>query len=424
MRWARTKAHLPVPKKMKFRDIESWSTYWKQLRSVLLDPRVDEEALDASLRKARARIQLPVLWLLGKTQAGKTSIIRALTGSEAAEIGNGFQSCTRSSRFYDFPGDAPVVRFLDTRGLGETAYDPTEDIRYCESRAHLVVAVMKAADTDQDTVLEVVRAVRRRHPDWPVLFVHTGLHELYPPGSAHILPWPYADEPLPDTIPVDLRRALAVRRDALRDLPGFAHVSSVAVDLTLPEDGFEPADYGVAALWREIEALTELGLQQQLGGDTGVRDVYARTAHQHIVGYSLTAAGLGALPVVDLVAVSAIQAKLLHGLATLYGQRWDRRSVTEFLGLFGAGFASGYLARMAGRAVLKVIPYLGQTVGAVWGASSSGATTYALGKAAVYFFVRRRDGLNVDPDTLRRIYAESLERGAEILRTRLRGASE
>ena len=74
--------------------------------------------------------------------------------------------------------------------------------------------------------------------------------------------------------------------------------------------------------------------------------------------------------------------------------------------------------------MVKVIPFWGQTIGALWGASSSGATTYALGKTAIYFFVRRKDGLNVDPEVLRRIYAEELERGASILKDRLRGKSE
>ena len=98
--------------------------------------------------------------------------------------------------------------------------------------------------------------------------------------------------------------------------------------------------------------------------------------------------------------------------------------MTEFLGLMGAGIASSYLIRLLSRAVVKVIPFWGQTVGAVWGASSSGATTYALGKAAIYFFIRRKDGLNVDPEALRRIYADELERGASLLKERLRGKPE
>ncbi|PTQ85890.1 YcjF family protein [Nitrosomonas ureae] len=409
---------------MKLSDLKNWTNYWEQLRTALLEPRVDENLLEASLREARAKMPVPVLWLLGKTQAGKTSIIRALTGSAAAEIGNGFQPCTRNSRFYDFPADIPIVRFLDTRGLGEVAYDPGDDIQYCESQAHLLVAVMKVADINQAAVFEVLHAIRQRHPEWPVLIVQTGLHELYPNGYGHVHPWPYEDDPLPETLPLDLRRALQAQRDALKKLPGFAPMHWVAVDLTLPEDGFEPHDYGLEALWQAIESLTSLGLQHQLSGDKEVHDLYARTAHQHIVGYSLTAAGLGALPVVDLVAVSAVQAKLLHSLARLYGQYWDRSTITEFLGLVGAGIASGFLTRMLSRAVVKVIPFWGQTIGAVWGASSSGATTYALGKAAIYFFARRKDGLKVDQKTLRRIYAQELEQGTSLLKERLRSQSK
>lgn len=409
---------------MKLSDLKNWTNYWEQLRTALLEPRVDENLLEASLREARAKMPVPVLWLLGKTQAGKTSIIRALTGSAAAEIGNGFQPCTRNSRFYDFPADIPIVRFLDTRGLGEVAYDPGDDIQYCESQAHLLVAVMKVADINQAAVFEVLHAIRQRHPEWPVLIVQTGLHELYPNGQGHVHPWPYEDDLLPETVPLDLRRALQAQRDALKKLPGFASVRWVAVDLTLPEDGFEPHDYGLEALWQAIESLTSLGLQHQLSGDKEVHDLYARTAHQHIVGYSLTAAGLGALPVVDLVAVSAVQAKLLHSLARLYGQYWDRSTITEFLGLVGAGIASGFLTRMLSRAVVKVIPFWGQTIGAVWGASSSGAATYALGKAAIYFFARRKDGLKVDQKTLRRIYAQELEQGTSLLKERLRSQSK
>ena len=45
---------------------------------------------------------LPVVWLLGKTGAGKSSLVRALTEQSDAEIGNGFQPCTRTARRYDF----------------------------------------------------------------------------------------------------------------------------------------------------------------------------------------------------------------------------------------------------------------------------------------------------------------------------------
>lgn len=408
---------------MKLDVLRNWSNYRERLRKALLNPKVDEAALEESLREARKKIPVPVFWLLGKTQAGKTSIIRALTGSETAEIGNGFQPCTRHSNFYDFPAGIPVIRFLDTRGLGEIAYDPYDDIQYCESQAHLLLAVMKVADGRQDAVFDVLHTVRQRHPEWPLLIAQTGLHELYPPSDEHIHPWPYGTDPLPSSIPDDVRQALLVQRYAAKKLPGFAPIRWVAVDLTLPEDGYDPPDYGLDALWQAIESLSSLGLQRLLSSDKAIRDLYARAAHEHIVSHALTAAGLGTLPVVDLVAVSAVQAKLLHGLAALYGQYWDKRNITEFLSLVGAGIASGFLMRMVGRTVAKIIPFWGQTVGAVWSASASGATTYALGKASVYFFERRKNGLNVDSETLRRIYAEALENGTSMLKEHFRDKS-
>ena len=78
---------------MKLSDLKKWTNYWEQLQAALLEPKVDKQLLEASLSEARAKMPVPVLWLLGKTQSGKTSIIKALTGSETAEIGNGFQPC-------------------------------------------------------------------------------------------------------------------------------------------------------------------------------------------------------------------------------------------------------------------------------------------------------------------------------------------
>ena len=49
------------------------------------------------------------------------------------------------------------------------------------------------------------------------------------------------------------------------------------------------------------------------------------------------------------------------------------------------------------------------------GATASGATTYALGKAAGHYFGRRRLGERIDPATLRRIYADAMASGARLL---------
>src|ERR1700716_2135750 len=77
-----------------------------------------ENELHDRLTEARKHSPVPVLWLFGKTQSGKTSIVHYLTGASEAEIGNGFRPCTRFLRTYDFPtAEAPLLSFLETRAL-------------------------------------------------------------------------------------------------------------------------------------------------------------------------------------------------------------------------------------------------------------------------------------------------------------------
>ncbi len=69
-----------------------------------------EARLQEHLERLRREIPVPILWLFGKTQSGKTSIVKYLTGAESAEIGKGFQPCTRFSQQYQFPlREAPLA---------------------------------------------------------------------------------------------------------------------------------------------------------------------------------------------------------------------------------------------------------------------------------------------------------------------------
>src|SRR5262245_63664701 len=75
---------------------------WHKVRSVF-SPRVSDEELKQHLDQLRQQTPVPVFWLLGKTQSGKTSLVRYLTGAERAEIGKGYKPCTRFSSRYAFP---------------------------------------------------------------------------------------------------------------------------------------------------------------------------------------------------------------------------------------------------------------------------------------------------------------------------------
>jgi uncharacterized protein (DUF697 family) len=365
----------------------------------------------------RARQFAPVVWLLGKVQSGKTSIIRVLTHSSGAEIGNGFRACTKTARVFDFPNEAPIIRFLDSRGLGEVAYDPSDDIAFCEGRAHLILAVVKALDVEQQAVLDVIRATRQHHPDWPVVVAQTNLHEAYPPGQSHVLPYPFGSAPSTVAAPDSLARTLEYQRALFQALPGRGALSFVPIDFTQSSDGLDPADYGREALIAALIAaapaavaiaIAELPPSQEDGSE--------RKSNAHILGFALAAAASDAFPVAGVVAVPMVQAAMLRQLAKLYGVRWDKQAYAEFAGALGTGTLVRAASTFGVRQLIKLIPVYGQAAGAAAAAAASFAATYAMGKAASYFLVRRQQGLQTKE--VASVYRHALQQAFHLAKER------
>jgi uncharacterized protein (DUF697 family) len=369
----------------------------------------------------RARRLAPLVWLVGKVQSGKTSIVRALTGASDAEIGAGFRACTKTARIFDFPEAAPIIRFLDTRGLGEAAYDPAADIAYCEDRAHLILAVAKAMDAEQSAVVETVRAARQRHPDWPVVVAQTTLHEGYATGQGHPRPYPFAEEAadkaVPRALPEPLTRALAHQRALFGELPGRGPVRFVPIDLTQPGDGFDPVDYGREALISALIAAAPTAVRlalTELPGATA--ETHARSANAYILGFAAAAGTSDALPVAGVVTVPVLQAAMLRQLAQLHHVTWDRRSYTEFLAALGTGTLIRTASTFGIRQLVKLVPVYGQTVGAATAAAASFAATYAIGKAASYYLAQRKRG--AEAEDLAKVYRDALRDAFGLARQR------
>ena len=399
---------------MSLLDKFSFTLTRQQLTDALLNPKLSDAELQATLAERRKAARLPVIWLLGKTQSGKSSIIQALTGSSRAVVGEGFRPCTRHTDLYDFPdAETAFIRFLDTRGLGEVGYDPTEDLAFCEQEASILLVTLAAMDHEQDAVRAVAATIRQRHPDWPVIVTQTRLHQGYPRReSEHPWPYPFADGDAP-AIPSALARSLRVQREAFADLDA----RFVPLDFTPPEEGYAPAHYGLDALWDAIEAALPIGLRALMARDgepaRSVYDAYAAKADPHILGYAVSA-GLAALtpvPVVGLPLVFALQGKLFHSIASIYGMELTTRSVSEFLGALGLGaLTAGYGARE----LAKLIPGWGSAIAGL----STAALTYALGKTLCVYYAQTLQGEPFTDETLRQVYRQELALGREALRQR------
>lgn len=388
---------------------------WKSWVEQILHPQVADAELHEKLLEIHRRLPPPIIWLLGKTQSGKSSLIRVLTGSSAAEIGNGFKPCTRTAMLFDFPDqESAFVRFLDTRGLSELNYDPSEDIRWCEQQAHLLIVVMKAMDHQQDAVVAAVRQIHKAHPQWPIIVAQTALHEGYPQQTTeHIMPYPFDQGNMAASAPMDLRRSLLQQREFFSGIDA----RFVPLDFTLPEDGYTPSDYGIDALWAAIEAAFPHGLKAMLeqGEHTaGIYDIYRQATHAQIVGYAASA-GLAAavpLPVTSLGTVIAIQAKLFRSISKIYGLPLNKQNLSEIASAVGIGVLAG----MGGRELLKLIPIYGQSVALGVSGLYTAAVTYALGKTLCFYFAQTKQGQALHPDSLREVFKAEIERGRNLLR--------
>jgi uncharacterized protein (DUF697 family) len=370
-------------------------------------------AFEQSLENLHKYTPVPLFWLFGKTQSGKTSIVKFLTGADEAEIGQGWKPCTRFSRQYNFPtAEAPLLSFLDTRGLDEPGYDPAEDLDKFNEQAHVVIVTVKAMDHAQENVLKHLQRLRDAQPSRPVVLALTCLHEAYP-QQQHPQPYPFpvylgADKTTPLTreemaaIPTDLQRSLDEQTKRFQGLFDQA----VPIDLTPPVEGFTEPNYGGQQLKQALLAVMPAAYRQSLlnldEAKRELQDIYAHRALPYIISYASLAATAGAFPIpwLDLLIIPAIQARLLAHLARLYGQPLSATRFMELAGTLGLGI----LTRQAVREVTKFIPF----VGSVAGAALAGSTTFALGKAFCYYYSAVHQGHVPQAEDLKRYYEEQL----------------
>lgn len=353
---------------------------WSERVSAWANPSKNPELEHVFAQQAQC---LPTLWLLGKTGAGKSSLIQALTGDSKIAIGNGFQPCTKTANVYDYPQDKPLLRFLDTRGLAEADYDAREDIAACEDRSHALLIVMKADDPEQSDVLKALKQIHASGKIKNYLVIHTGILQI------------------PDLIQ---RQQAITHNQAQVEAVLDEKIAQVAVDF-MAED---PQQSGVSELKQALAKL--LPILAQLNDDlqhTNQEEKNFEHLKKEVLWYAGAAAASDVFPAVGLVAVPSIQGKMLHSLANQYGVDWDKKLLTEFAAALGASFGVKYVTRLGLRQLTKLIPVYGQTIGAATAASLSFSTTYALGRAASKYLYQQTQGEVVNAAELQGLYEDA-----------------
>lgn len=332
---------------------------------------------------ALVRPPVPVIWLLGKTAAGKSSLMQALTGASTAEIGNGFVPCTRTAQAFEFPATDPVLRFLDTRGLGEIAYDPAADLAEIQKSANLMLVLMRLDDPVQGMITEALAKIRKKDGKLPIVVLHT------------------AGDLLPD--PQSRDRMEQINQKAVEKAWGRA-LPKLRLELK------DPRTADLSALHAELEQiLPSVAIYLHAAEATTAEEAEFARNRALVLGYAGSATAGGALPLVGLFSVPGLQLAMLTALAKRYDVEWDRSALAKFAATLGAGVVGSQALGLGARELAKLVPVFGQTVAPVVSAGWSGAATWALGRAAGYYLYYARENRPVDEAALREIFAAALK---------------
>lgn len=364
---------------------------------------VRETQVAEILEAVRAELPTTEALLIGKPQAGKSSIVRGLTGVSAEIVGQGFRPHTQHTERYAYPSnDLPLLIFTDTVGLGDVNQDTQAiiqelvgDLQQKSDRARILILTVKINDFATDTLRHIATQLRQQYPNIPCLLAVTCLHEVYPPGTA--------DHP---TYPTDyeaVNRAFTAMQQAFVGLCDRA----VLIDFTLEEDGYNPVFYGLEALrdtladlLPEAEARTIYQLLDEEAG-TQLGNLYRDVGRRYMLAFAIMAAAIEAvpLPFASMPVLTAMQVSMVGLLGRLYGQTL---TPSQAGGVVSA-IATGFVARAVGRELVKFIPGFGSVIAASWAA----AYTWSLGEGACVYFGDLMGGKKPDPQKIQSVMQEA-----------------
>ncbi|MDZ8056245.1 MAG: YcjF family protein [Aulosira sp. ZfuVER01] len=371
---------------------------------------VSETQIAEILETVRAELPTTEALLIGKPQAGKSSIVRGLTGVSAEIVGQGFRPHTQHTQRYAYPSaDLPLLIFTDTVGLGDVKQDTQAiikelvgDLEQSTRSARVLILTVKINDFATDTLRQIAQNLRQQYPDIPCLLAVTCLHEVYPSSTA--------DHP---TYPPDyeeVNRAF----EAIQD--DFVKICdrSVLIDFTLEEDGYNPVFYGLEALRdnlaellpeAEAQAIYQLLDREETGKQLG--NLYRDTGRRYILPFSIMAATVAAvpLPFATMPVLTALQVSMVTALGNLYGQTL---TPSQAGGVVSA-IAGGFLAQAIARELIKFVPGFGSVIAASWAA----AYTWSLGETACVYFGDLMGGKKPDPKKIQSVMQEAFKAAQE-----------
>lgn len=359
-----------------------------------------EETVSGEIRKLREWVldaRPPRILILGRRGCGKSSLVNAIFGEEVAEVGDVVARTSRG-RWFRHQGSSGALDILDTRGLGDrTSPDGAEHadaldevkaaIRRDDRIPDVILFLCKAKEVDAhvgEDVRGCARLQRFVQEEYqyrpPILALATQVDELAP---LRVTEPPYDDG--------DKQRAISLACSTLRDAFDEEGLELLRTFPVSTYADFEDGELVYDRFWN-VEPLVEYLVetlprcsQLALARAARVRSVQRKLAGKLVRSTALVCSGVATapIPVADTVPITGAQLVMVTGIGLLSGRDVSRETAKEFLAAMGVNVAAAFALRETARALVKLIPVAGQVINA----GVAGSATWALGQAAILYFI-------------------------------------
>ncbi len=371
----------------------------KMLESLLIGPVLDE------MRSLIGNSRPPIIFLIGRSGHGKSSLINALSNRKVAEVGH-IEPTTRKAipYFIQFPEYRASWSIIDSRGLFETpdlsngadfqtAYEQLKNdlSTYRPDVMMYVLSASEIRNLEKDVeVFKEIQGRLRKEMGYipPTVVVLNKVDVLGSPRD-----WP----------PENSAHKSGLIKEALDYMTKkILNLEYIPIDHRMPIKGYRIknsdeyiAVIPVCSLWGEtwnMETLAEF-IGESLPENAKL-EFYQALRNKHLLKklstsiikkFALIAGTIGTypIPIPDMAVITPLQVIMILIIAGLSCRRPNMRAFAEFMGAIGVNVGGAVLFRTIARQLVKLVPGFGSAVSG--GIAYTG--TYTLGKAAeAYFF--------------------------------------
>jgi len=372
------------------------------LKKSVMGPALEE------VRKLIEESRPPVLYLIGRSGHGKSSLINALANEKVADVGDIKPTTPESIKYLiTFEGKYSNWIVIDSRGLFETTtpegavrVDAIEMVKEDITKKYkpdIILHIISAPEVrnlanDFNIFSEIMEEVKKEFGvEIPTVIIINKVDTLGNPRE-----WPPETFPkkaglIHDCVNYVIKDILSLSDDEIELITSYL-INGVKIKnnkcpyrAVIPVCSLEGETWNIENLsyfiGNELPEVAQLEFFQAQRR----RELLKRISTNIIKRFSKIAAGIGAapIPISDIIVLTPLQLLLIAIIGGLSCREFSVDTAKEFLTASGLTIGAGVGLRYVAQQIVKLVPFAGWAVsGAI-----AGSGTYAIGKAAeTYFF--------------------------------------